>query len=165
MGASLPEQSQASELAFRFASRHFFETRAPLGNQVEDAMDRMSLADCPIRSTIKVIGAKWKPQILYKLSAAPHHFGELRRLLGATQKVLTQELRELEREGIVERHVDYEAIPRRVEYSLSEYGQTLQPILKSMCDGGVAHGARHQRPDRPPASRVDSATRGPSPNA
>ena len=88
-------------------------------------MERMTLADCPIRATIKVIGAKWKPQILFNLTPGPQHFGELRRLIGATQKVLTQELRELEREGIIERRVDGETNPHRVEYSLSRYGQVL----------------------------------------
>jgi len=102
----------------------------------------MTLADCPIRTTIKVIGAKWKPQILYNLTLGPRHFGELRRLLGATQKVLTQELRELEREGILDRKVDEMAIPHRVEYSLSRYGETLRPILASMCDWGTKHRAR-----------------------
>lgn len=131
-------------------------------------MERMSLADCPIRATIKVIGAKWKPQILYKLTAGPKHFGELRRLLGASQKVLTQELRELEQEGIVDRHVDEGTVPRRVEYSLSRYGQTLRPILKSMCDWGVAHRAR-QRQLVPASFRVaglsavDPSARGSSP--
>jgi len=125
----------------------------------------MTLADCPIRATIKVIGAKWKPQILHNLKAGPQHFGELRRLLGATQKVLTQELRELEREGVIERRVDDEAVPRRVEYSLSRYGQTLRPILQAMCDWGVTHRARRQRlappsPPDPRRSAMESATRG-----
>jgi DNA-binding HxlR family transcriptional regulator len=120
--------------------RHFLETG-------EDAMEKMTLAECPIRATIKVIGAKWKPQILYKLTIGPHYFGELRRLLGASQKVLTQELRELEQEGIIERRVEEQETPHRVEYSLSLYGETLRPVLASMCDWGVTHRARHRTPD------------------
>jgi len=105
-------------------------------------MGKITLADCPIRATIKVIGAKWRPLILFNLTLKPQHFGELRRLLGATQKVLTEDLRGLEQEGIIERKVDDQKIPHRVEYSLSPYGETLRPILASMCDWGNRHRAR-----------------------
>jgi len=105
-------------------------------------MRKIALAECPIRATIKVIGAKWRPLILFNLTLKPLHFGELRRLLGATQKVLTEDLRELEQEGIIERKVDEQTTPHRVEYSLSPYGETLRPVLASLCDWGNRHRAR-----------------------
>jgi DNA-binding HxlR family transcriptional regulator len=109
----------------------------------------MTIADCPIRTTIDAIGGKWKTLILYYLKEGPHRFGELLRLLeGATKKVLTAQLRELERDDIVERRV-YEALPpQHVEYRLSAYGDSLRPVLQLMCDWGLAHRAREeaQRP-------------------
>jgi DNA-binding HxlR family transcriptional regulator len=66
----------------------------------------------------------------------------LRTIEGSTHKVLTQQLRELEREGIVERHVDGNAPLLKVEYSLSSHGKTLRPILNAMCDWGRAHESR-----------------------
>jgi len=106
-------------------------------------MRKITLAECPVRAMIQVMGTKWRPLILYNLMARPQHFGELRRLLGATQKVLTDDLRGLEHEGIIERKVDEQAIPHRVEYSLSPYGNTLRPILSLMCEWGERHRVQH----------------------
>jgi DNA-binding HxlR family transcriptional regulator len=117
-------------------------------------MRKISLAECPIRATIKVVGAKWRSLILYHLTLRPHHFGELRRLLGATQKVLTEDLRRLEQEGIVERKVDEQTTPHRVEYSLSPYGETLRPVLALMCEWGNRHRVRIEPLETDDAKRL-----------
>jgi DNA-binding HxlR family transcriptional regulator len=123
--------------------------KALFGNQAEvDAMDTMSISECPVKTTIDVIGGKWKPMILFWLKTGPQRFSELRRLIeGTTQKVLTEQLRELEQDQIVERKVYGKTPPLRVEYSLSEYGETLRPMLNLMCDWGLAHRARDRRRD------------------
>jgi DNA-binding HxlR family transcriptional regulator len=103
----------------------------------------MTIAECPVKITIDALGGKWKTLILYYLKQGPHRFGELVRLIdGATKKVLTAQLRELERDDIVERRVCEELPPQRVEYRLSAYGATLRPVLELMCDWGIAHRAR-----------------------
>ncbi len=98
----------------------------------------MRLKDCPVRTAIDVIGGKWKPVILFHLMSGKKRHGELRKLMeDATQKMLTQQLRELERDGIVQRKL-YEEKPPRVEYELSSYGQTLQPVMEELCKWGRA---------------------------
>ena len=78
----------------------------------------------------------------HHLNEEVHRFAELRRLIpGITQKVLTQQLRELERDGIVHRKV-YAQVPPKVEYALSDYGKTLRPVLQAMCHWGEAHEER-----------------------
>jgi DNA-binding HxlR family transcriptional regulator len=106
-------------------------------------MRKIRITECPVKATIDVIAGKWKPLILYYLKEGPLRFGELRRLMdGATQKVLTAQLRELERADIVRRKAYAQVLPHRVEYSLSAYGETLRPVLNSMCDWGIKHRAR-----------------------
>ena len=96
----------------------------------------MRLEDCPVRAAVDVIGGKRKPVILYHLLTARRRFGELRRLLpDATQKMLTQQLRELERDGIIARQV-YPEVPPRVEYSMTAYGRTLRPVMRELCKWG-----------------------------
>ena len=92
---------------------------------------------CPVTATMRVIGAKWKPAIIYALQlAGTQRFGELRRLIpGATQKMLTQHLRELEADGIVWRRV-YAEVPPRVEYGLTERGRTLGPVMAELAAWG-----------------------------
>ncbi len=99
----------------------------------------MRLEECGVRATLNIIGGKWKPVIAYYLLEGTRRFGELRRLLpDATQKMLTQQLRELERDGVVDRKVHHQ-VPPKVEYSLTTHGRTLRPILQALCKWGEAH--------------------------
>ncbi|MSS19756.1 winged helix-turn-helix transcriptional regulator [Pseudoramibacter porci] len=94
---------------------------------------------CPVEATLSVIGGKYKPIILYDLIGKTLRFSELRRLIPqATQKMLTQQIRQLEADGLVHREV-YPVVPPKTEYSLTPYGETLIPILTVMCDWGNAH--------------------------
>ncbi len=96
----------------------------------------------PVNITVGVMGGKWKPLILWFLSHKTMRFNELHReITGVTQKMLTQQLRELEQEGLITRTV-YPEVPPRVEYALSEYGKTLQPVLHSMAEWGELHVRR-----------------------
>jgi DNA-binding HxlR family transcriptional regulator len=92
---------------------------------------------CPVTTTLKVIGGKWKPIILWRLNNNVRRFGELKKSIsGVTQKMLTQQLRELEHDGIIERKV-YAQVPPKVEYSLTAFGKTLKPLLELMCKWGT----------------------------
>ncbi|SMO47579.1 winged helix-turn-helix transcriptional regulator [Melghirimyces algeriensis] len=94
---------------------------------------------CPVEVTIDVVGGKWKSIILFHLLKGKKRFNELRRLIpGVTQRMLTLQLRELERDGIIHREV-YKQVPPKVEYSLTEFGQTLSPIVQLMMDWGRTH--------------------------
>jgi DNA-binding HxlR family transcriptional regulator len=91
---------------------------------------------CGVEVTLSVIGGKWKGLILWHLRLKTLRFSQLqRRLLTVTQKMLTQQLRELEADGLVFRQV-YAEVPPRVEYSLTERGTGVVPILEQMCDWG-----------------------------
>jgi DNA-binding HxlR family transcriptional regulator len=91
---------------------------------------------CPVEATADIIGGKWKAVILYYLFQGPKRFNELRRLLPeVTQRMLTLQLRELEQDGIVHREI-YKEVPPKVEYSLTEFGTSLGPIIVQMLDWG-----------------------------
>ncbi|MCL2697268.1 MAG: helix-turn-helix transcriptional regulator [Oscillospiraceae bacterium] len=96
--------------------------------------------NCPVVATIDMIGGKYKAIILWHLieeDSPVKRFGELQRLIPqATQKMLTQQLRELEKDNLVIRTV-YPVVPPKVEYSLSDLGQSIKPILYAMCDWGT----------------------------
>lgn len=95
---------------------------------------------CPAESTLEVIGGRWKVPIVWHLFAGTRRFSELRRALpDVTPKMLTQQLRELERDGIVSRKV-YAEVPPKVEYSLTERGGSLRPVVNAMC--GWASGKK-----------------------
>ena len=99
--------------------------------------------NCPVKLTADVIGGKWKPSILFFLEGGTLRFGELQRLIpGMTKKMLTQHLRDLERDEIVHRKI-YAEVPPKVEYSLTRHGQSLKPILKLMSAWGIKHRARY----------------------
>jgi DNA-binding HxlR family transcriptional regulator len=113
----------------------------------------MKLSECPVRATADAIDGKWKPMIVNALKAKPLRFGQLVRALPeATRKVATQQLRELESEGIISRTA-FGNRWERVEYSLTGYGRTLVPVLALMADWGL----KHQRRKAPPSS--DAVTR------
>jgi DNA-binding HxlR family transcriptional regulator len=92
---------------------------------------------CPVTATMKVLGGKWKPTLINAIyQTAPARFGELKRsVIGITQSMLTSQLRELEDDGIITRKI-YAEIPPKVEYTLTEFGLTLSPIIQSMADWG-----------------------------
>ena len=95
-------------------------------------LKKEELPDCPVATTVQLIGNKWKLLILRNLLVRPWRFNELQKSLeGISQKVLTESLRSLEADGIIIRTV-YAEVPPRVEYSLSELGKTLKPILDAM---------------------------------
>jgi DNA-binding HxlR family transcriptional regulator len=92
---------------------------------------------CPAERTLDIIGGRWKVLILWQLFQGEKRFSELFRALdGITQKMLTQQLRELEKDGIVHRQV-YPQIPPKVEYSLTPLGESLRPIVDAMCEWGL----------------------------
>ncbi len=95
----------------------------------------------PATITLNVIGGKWKVLVLYELFSGVKRFSELRRLLiGVTQKMLTQQLREMERDGLIHREI-YPQIPPKVEYSVTPLGESLKPIVDAMCEWALKHGA------------------------
>ena len=97
------------------------------------------LPACPVATTVQLIGSKWKLLIMRNLMARPWRFNELQRdLEGISQKVLTESLRSMEADGIVVRTV-YDEVPPRVEYSLSELGESMRPVIKSMEEWGTAY--------------------------
>ena len=102
--------------------------------------DGKRLYHCPVEATMDKIGGKYKAIVLYHLKEdGTLRFSELsRHIPQATAKMLTQQLRELEADGIVHREV-YPVVPPKTEYSLTEYGATLGPIIQAICDWGDAH--------------------------
>jgi DNA-binding HxlR family transcriptional regulator len=99
---------------------------------------------CPVEVTIKAVGGKWKCLILWWLRRDARRFGELKLLISnITQKVLTQQLRELEKEGLIYRE-SFPESPPRVEYALTPHGQTFTPITELMCEWGKVHRVGYQ---------------------
>jgi len=92
---------------------------------------------CPVEATLNVIGGKWKGIALYHLLDGAIRFNELKRKCGdVTQRMLTKQLRELESDGLVYRHI-YPQVPPKVEYSLTKKGESLRPILLALRDWGI----------------------------
>ena len=99
------------------------------------------LPECPVATTVQLIGNKWKLLIMRNLLARPWRFNELQRNLeGISQKVLTDSLRSMEADGIITRTV-YPEVPPRVEYALSELGESMRPILQAMQEWGENYKA------------------------
>lgn len=97
------------------------------------------LPECPVATTVQLIGNKWKLLIIRNLRIRPWRFNELQKSLdGISQKVLTDSLRSMEADGLITRTV-YAEVPPRVEYSLSELGETMRPILDAMEEWGNSY--------------------------
>jgi DNA-binding HxlR family transcriptional regulator len=93
---------------------------------------------CDVEATLSVIGGRWKPVLVCHLLGGRKRFGELRRLVpNATERMITLQLRELEADGVISRHV-YAEVPPRVEYEVTPFGQSLEPVLVSMQAWGRA---------------------------
>jgi DNA-binding HxlR family transcriptional regulator len=100
------------------------------------------LPACPVEITLALIGNKWKVLILRDLLPGTKRFGELKKSIGSvSQKVLTAQLRDMERNGLLSRKV-YAEVPPRVEYTLTDLGYSLKPILDAMRDWGEAYKAK-----------------------
>lgn len=100
------------------------------------------LPECPVETTLTLIGDKWKVLILRDLMPGMKRFGELKKSIGSvSQKVLTAQLRDMEQNGLVHRQV-YAEVPPRVEYSLTELGKSLKPVLDAMGDWGADYKAQ-----------------------
>ena len=109
-----------------------------------EQMAKKDLPACPVETTLTLIGDKWKVLILRDLLPGTKRFGELKKSIGnVTQKVLTAQLRDMEESGLVNRQV-YAEVPPRVEYSLTDLGQSLKPILDSMKNWGENYKAQNQ---------------------
>ena len=102
------------------------------------------LPECPVATTVSLIGSKWKLLIMRNLLARPWRFNELQKSIdGISQKALTEALRSMEADGIVNRTV-YPEVPPRVEYALTELGESMRPIIKSMESWGMAYKEQMQ---------------------
>lgn len=100
---------------------------------------------CPVEATLGVIGGKWKGVILYHLMSETIRFNELRRMMPEiTQRMLTKQLRELEADNLVLRKV-YPEVPPKVEYSMTDYGKTLTPIIQALQAWGLQHMAEQSQ--------------------
>jgi len=100
---------------------------------------------CGLEAALDVIGGKWKLMVLYHLAPGTRRFGELRRMVtGISEKMLIQQLREMERDGIVDRH-DFREVPPRVEYALTSFGVSLIVALGPLCEWGTKHMARIEK--------------------
>ncbi len=109
---------------------------------------------CSVEATLGVIGGKWKGVILYHLLDGAKRFGELQRLLpNVTQRMLTLQLRELEEDEVIHREI-FKQIPPKVEYSLTEFGRSLEPTLMMMCGWGDQYKVRLAR--RESSSQIDA---------
>lgn len=102
-------------------------------------MTEKTLPACPVETTLTLIGDKWKVLIIRDLMPGTKRFGELKRSIGGvSQKVLTSQLRQMEESGLLRRTV-YPEVPPRVEYTLTELGYSLKPVLEALQDWGEAY--------------------------
>lgn len=102
-------------------------------------LTKEELPACPVATTLQLIGSKWKILIIRNLMSRPWRFNELKRgLEGISQKVLTDSLRSMEEDGIITRTV-YAEVPPRVEYALSDLGESMRPIITAMAEWGTAY--------------------------
>ena len=105
-------------------------------------LTKEELPECPVATTVALIGSKWKLLIIRNLLERPWRFNELKKdLEGISQKVLTDSLRSMENDGLITRTV-FPEVPPRVEYALSDLGKSLKPILDSIVEWGNAYKER-----------------------
>lgn len=97
---------------------------------------------CPVATTVQLIGNKWKLLIIQNLLVRPWRFNELQKSLEISQKVLTDNLRSMEKDGLIIRTV-FDEVPPKVEYSLSELGESMKPIIRSLEDWGIDYLKNH----------------------
>lgn len=115
------------------------DKKAPSGNHGPAARRRNPISDCPLTAALAAMGGKWKLIIVYWLAESPKHFAAIRRAMpGISQKVLTQQLRELMSDEIVQRQSNGPT-PATVTYSLTSYGQSLLPLLEGVRVWGRGH--------------------------
>jgi DNA-binding HxlR family transcriptional regulator len=115
--------------------------------EVMEMINKKELPACPVQTTVQLIGNKWKLLIMRNLLARPWRFGELQKSLeGISQKVLTDNLRSMESDGIIVRTV-YPEVPPRVEYSLSELGESMRPIIEAMRIWGTNYQENFEKQD------------------
>ena len=119
-------------------------------NETENTLPSSDYAEsCPVSTILDIIGGKWKVLILYHLFGDTRRFNELQRLMPTiTQRMLTLQLRELEQDGIVHREV-YPQVPPKVEYSLTDFGRTLLPVIQAMHDWSETYAqecGKHKKP-------------------
>ena len=134
-------------------------TRTPTPDGVGDAVCPATGFLCPVDVTLSVIGGKWKLLIYDQLNRGVTRFGQLKRAIPRiTQTMLTQQLRELEQDGIVTRTI-YAEIPPRVEYAITDFGRTLECVIAVMCQWGTQYQAMVVEKKRaavhPPDARPD----------
>lgn len=104
---------------------------------------------CGLDVALRYIGGKWKPLLLFHLQSCPRRFGELKRLtVGISEKVLIQQLKALTEDGILIRH-DFQEVPPRVEYSITDFGRTLAQALQPLCEWGNVNRSRLNTIDQP----------------
>jgi DNA-binding HxlR family transcriptional regulator len=109
------------------------------------------MARCPAEKTLDVIGGRWKVLILWQLFQGEKRFSQLLRAMeecrtpkpGISQRMLTRQLREMERDGLIHREV-YPQVPPKVEYSLTQEGESLKPVVEAMCEWGLRHTNQEQ---------------------
>lgn len=134
-----------SQVGTNISYSHIFDTiGAHMRKQRHEAY-----ACCPLEAALDVMGSKWKATILFRLLEGTKRFNELRRIMpNVTQRMLTLQLRELEADGMILRKV-FAEVPPKVEYSLSDLGRTLEPLLRELYDWGQTHIQR-KRPEGGP---------------
>lgn len=121
---------------------------APEVNHMTEQTPKKELPACPVEATLSLIGDKWKVLILRDLMPGTKRFSELKKSVGnVSQKVLTAQLRSMESSGLLNRTV-YPEVPPRVEYSLTELGKSLKPVLDAMRDWGEGYKASARQADR-----------------
>ncbi|MGR9137033.1 winged helix-turn-helix transcriptional regulator [Rhizobium leguminosarum] len=119
----------------------------PTHQEVTLAEPMKRLPELPVERALKVISGRWKPVILYYVFSGPKRLSELKRMMPAiTQKVLIQQLREMEEHGLVARQI-FAEVPARVEYSATELGLGLEPVLLALCQWGQRHAEARDEAD------------------